>query len=99
VSGAKAASPRRKARYQVQVRNVGWGGTWAGRPLGSVWVPALDGTLNGTGASAADASTFDLPEQAAAALDIAREEIRDGDTDEDEDGHAGYEFRVIEVLP
>jgi hypothetical protein len=81
--------------YQVQVRNVGGGGTWAGRPLGRQWVPAIDGTLNSTGLTSDEASTFDDLDVAQVTECMVRRELANGDADEE--GHAGYETRITEV--
>lgn len=68
-------------RYQVQVT-----GDWAGS--GGSWRPAIDGTLNQTDKSAAEASTFRSEA-------IAYEVLCDCENDADAAGDTA--FRVVEV--
>ena len=77
-------------KYQIQVR-----GQWAGA-VGS-WRPAVDGTVNSTDLSAADASTFDTHDEAQLALDnVLLPELPGDGLDVDVRRNAP-EFRIVEV--
>lgn len=74
------------ATITVEVRCVRGVGEWGGSPLGFRWVPAITGTLNQTGLSDDEASTFTTLADAQAAVEAVRSQFPDD---------AGYECRLV----
>ena len=74
--------------YRVEVS-----GAWCDHSS-QEWVPAVTGTLNGTGMTDEEASTFDTREQAQSVLEYLEAEARFGDCDS-----SLFKLRIETICP